>query len=80
MESSRRSRGEHHDESGFIDAALLQRHITDLESEFYYCGTVPFLRAIEKALHTLGVPASRQRSEAFAPDSSFLVASETVEG
>lgn len=66
-------RGVHHDESGFIDAEMIRHHVPDLDADFYVCGPVPFLRAIEHALDSLGVPKNRQHSEAFAPDPSLLM-------
>ncbi len=70
-------RGEHHDESGYIDASMLKKHLSTLDADFYFCGPIPFLRAIENALDQLGVPAERRRSEAFAPDPTFLLNAET---
>jgi nitric oxide dioxygenase len=64
--------GEHHDESGFVDAEMLRAHLWTLDADFYFCGPVPFLRAIDKALDTLESPMSSRRSEAFAPDPSFI--------
>jgi nitric oxide dioxygenase len=71
-------RGEDHDESGYIDASMLQRHLSTLDADFYFCGPVPFLRAIDNALDDLGVPVERRRSEAFAPDPTFLLHSDTA--
>lgn len=70
--------GEHHDETGFIDAEMLRKHVTDLDADFYYCGPVPFLRAIESALATLRIPPAQQKSEAFAPDPLLLLEREPV--
>jgi nitric oxide dioxygenase len=71
-------RGVHHDESGYIDADMLKRHLSTVDADFYFCGPVPFLRAIERALDALGVPLDRRRSEAFAPDPSLLMELESA--
>lgn len=65
--------GEHYDEIGFIDAEMLNRHVPSLDAEFYFCGSVPFMRAIEAALASLSVPQQRRHSEAFGPDPTFLL-------
>ncbi|HTF69260.1 MAG TPA: NO-inducible flavohemoprotein [Edaphobacter sp.] len=72
------NRGEHHDESGYIDASMLRKHLSTLDADFYFCGPIPFLRAIEDALDQLGVPVERRRSEAFAPDPTFLLDTEAA--
>lgn len=59
--------GVHHDESGYIAADELRQHIPIFNAEFYYCGPVPFLRAIECALETLKVPQERYRCELLRP-------------
>ncbi|MCK8784042.1 NO-inducible flavohemoprotein [Roseomonas sp. NAR14] len=61
------------DALGRLDAELIRQHLPAGEAEFYYCGPVGFMAAIEQALDTLGVPAARRHSEAFAPDPSFVV-------
>lgn len=71
-------RGEHHDETGYIDASMLQRHVPNLDADYYYCGPLPFLQAIEKALDSLSIPAERRHSEAFVPDPSFLLTADTA--
>ena len=70
--------GEHHDESGRIDAEMLRKHVPNLDADFYFCGPVPFLRAIEQALATLDVPLKQQHSEAFAPDPLMLMERDTA--
>jgi len=70
-------KGEHHDESGFIDADMIRRYVPDLDADYYVCGPVPILRAIEAALDSLQVPRNRQHSEAFAPDPTLLMERDT---
>ena len=63
--------GTHHDAVGRIDAEAIRRHLPAGEAEFYYCGPLGFMSAVEDALDALGVPLARRRSEAFTPDPSF---------
>lgn len=55
---------------GYIDLPWLQE-ITDKESDFYFCGPVPFMRAVNQALQTWGVPAERIHYEFFGPADSL---------
>jgi nitric oxide dioxygenase len=71
--------GEHHDEEGFIDASMLEHHLPTLDADFYFCGPLPFLKAIEDALDSLSVPKHRRNSEAFSPAPSFLTEIDEVE-
>lgn len=41
-------------ESGFVDQALLQRHVSDFSQHFYVCGPKPFNRAVGDALRGFG--------------------------
>jgi len=63
--------GTHHDAVGLITAEVVRRHLSEREAEFYYCGPLGFMAAVEGALDDLGVPLGRRHSEAFAPDPSF---------
>src|SRR5690606_11457397 len=54
-------------ESGLVTRDLLDRHLP-LERaglEYFVCGPVPMIRAVEAALRSLGIPASRVRTELF---------------
>lgn len=54
------------DKTGFIDLSWL-RETTALESDFYFCGPLPFMRAVHQALNDWGVPAERIHYEFFGP-------------
>lgn len=66
--------GTHHDIVGRITAEVIRQHLPERAAEFYYCGPLGFMAAMEDALDTLGVPVERRHSEAFAPDPSFVPA------
>ncbi len=55
------------DKEGFIDLAFLQSVLADNQSEFYFCGPVPFMKAVYQALKEWGVPQSRIHYEFFGP-------------
>lgn len=54
-------------ESGYLDAHILARHLPESFRRFQYfaCGPVPMLTAVESALVGLGVPADRVHTERF---------------
>ncbi|MUG64848.1 NO-inducible flavohemoprotein [Paenibacillus campinasensis] len=52
--------------TGYIDLELLQE-TTDPGSDFYFCGPVPFMRAVYSHLKAMGVPADRAHYEFFGP-------------
>ena len=55
-------------ERGFIDAALLRRHVPPPfgQHEYYICGPDPMMDAIEAALGKLEVPAAKYHSERYS--------------
>ncbi|GIP25314.1 flavohemoprotein [Paenibacillus sp. J23TS9] len=55
---------------GYIDLPWLQE-VTSKESDFYFCGPVPFMRAVNQALQAWGVPAERIHYEFFGPAGSL---------
>lgn len=59
----------HH--AGRISAELLAPHLPKEEAEFYYCGPVGFMNAVDTVLNALNIPLASRYSEAFAPDPSF---------
>ena len=63
--------GTHHDAVGRVTAETVHHHLPERGAEFYYCGPLGFMAAVESALNQLGVPLARRHSEAFAPDPSF---------
>jgi nitric oxide dioxygenase len=63
--------GLHHDVVGRVSAEILRQHLPEHGAEFYYCGPIGFMAAIEAVLHELHVPLEQRHSEAFGPDPSF---------
>ncbi|AZK47012.1 NO-inducible flavohemoprotein [Paenibacillus lentus] len=58
------------DKSGYIDATWLST-IVPLQSDFYFCGPVPFMQAIYHALHEMNVPEENIHYEFFGPAGSL---------
>jgi ferredoxin-NADP reductase len=54
-------------ESGFVDRALVQRHLPDRyrHRQYFICGPTPMVTAMEDALGALNVPADRVHTERF---------------
>lgn len=55
------------DKEGFIDLAWLQSVLSDNKSDFYFCGPMPFMKAVHQSLQTWGVPNDRIHYESFSP-------------
>ncbi|WP_124727880.1 NO-inducible flavohemoprotein [Staphylospora marina] len=53
------------DKEGFIDRTWLEQIIKDKDADFYFCGPVPFMKAIKTALTEMGIPADRIHYEFF---------------
>ncbi|HIW34231.1 MAG TPA: NO-inducible flavohemoprotein [Candidatus Paenibacillus intestinavium] len=66
------------DKAGYIDVEWLQSVIPSTEAIFYFCGPLPFMKAINKALQTLGVPSSSIHFEFFGPAGDLEEAKESV--
>lgn len=66
--------GEHYDAIGRINAELLRAHLPAQDAQFYYCGPIGFMGAVERTLDELNVPSTHRFSETFAPDPSFTIA------
>lgn len=64
-------RGREYDEPGRITVESLRPYLPQADSEFYYCGPLGFMGAVNSVLDDLNVPLSQRYSEAFAPDPSF---------
>ncbi|WP_054949698.1 NO-inducible flavohemoprotein [Numidum massiliense] len=58
---------QNYDKEGFVDLPWLQSIIRDNEADFYFCGPVPFMQAMNSALKAWGVPEERRRFEFFGP-------------
>ena len=59
------------DHEGYIDATILNKWITDKESVVYFCGPIPFMKAMKSALIEIGIPADHIHYEFFGPASSI---------
>ncbi|MCF8888886.1 NO-inducible flavohemoprotein [Priestia megaterium] len=55
------------DKEGYIDLELLQSVVPSKEAVFYFCGSIPFMEAILKALHRWDIPNERIHYEVFSP-------------
>ncbi|MEU2123658.1 ferredoxin reductase family protein [Nocardia niwae] len=55
-------------ESGFVDRALLQRHlpVRYRHQQYFICGPAPMVTAVEDALAVMKIPAERIHTERFA--------------
>jgi len=54
-------------EVGYVTSEVLDRHLPEdrLEYQYFLCGPLPMIQAVEKALPGAGVPLSRLRSERY---------------
>lgn len=52
---------------GYIDLAWLKQVVSTKEAEFYFCGPVPFMRAVKHALEDWGVQPKQLNFEFFGP-------------
>jgi Hemoglobin-like flavoprotein len=64
--------GRDYDLEGRITLDSLRPHFFEQATDYYYCGPVGFMAAVENLLDELNVPLSDRYSEAFAPDPSFV--------
>ena len=55
------------DKEGYIDLELLRSLIPSKEAVFYFCGSIPFMETILKALHRWDVPNEQIHYEVFSP-------------
>ena len=59
--------GRDFDGQGRVDGALLASILPDLDAEFYLCGPIAFMAAVQSELEELGVSSERIHSESFGP-------------
>lgn len=59
------------DVEGYVTEEWLANNLLTEEAEFYFCGPVPFMRAINTSLKNLGVNAERIHFEFFGPKDSL---------
>ncbi len=55
------------DKEGYIDLGWLQSIVPSKTADFYFCGPVPFMKAINSALKKWGVPSENIHYEFFGP-------------
>lgn len=59
------------DKEGHVDLPLLQSLLPDNRADFYFCGPVPFMKTVYRALQEWGVPHERIHYEFFGPMGSL---------
>jgi nitric oxide dioxygenase len=52
---------------GYIDLPWLQSIVPTVDASFYFCGPVPFMKAVNQALREWGVPDTDRHYEFFGP-------------
>ncbi|GGH85723.1 nitric oxide dioxygenase [Pullulanibacillus pueri] len=52
---------------GYIDLEWLKKILPNNQAHFYFCGPVPFMKAVNNALKEWGVPKERSHYEVFNP-------------
>lgn len=55
------------DKEGFINLDWLESILPGNQANFYFCGPVPFMKAVNKALIDWGVPTKHMHYEVFSP-------------
>ena len=53
-------------QAGYIDLDFLRKTV-DAKADFYFCGPVPFMRAVNSHLKSMEVPSDRIHYEFFGP-------------
>lgn len=61
---------------GYVDQAWLQSIVSDKDAGYYFCGPVPFMRAVNGALKAMEIPEADIHYEFFGPAGSLEPASE----
>jgi nitric oxide dioxygenase len=59
----------HH--SGYINLEWLKKVVPSKDADFYFCGPLPFMKAMYRALKSWGVMPERMRYELFGPAESL---------
>jgi nitric oxide dioxygenase len=60
-------KAKNYDKEGYIDLDFLQSIIPTKEAQFYFCGSIPFMEAMIKALNEWNVPKENMHYEVFRP-------------
>ncbi len=58
---------QHFDKEGYVDLDFLQSNISSKEANFYFCGPIPFMEAINRALNQWGISKDHIHYEVFSP-------------
>ncbi|WP_245630182.1 hypothetical protein [Alicyclobacillus acidiphilus] len=53
------------DQADFITGEWIEQVVGDNQADFYFCGPIPFMKAVNQALKKWGVPAERRHYEFF---------------
>ncbi|WP_017689235.1 hypothetical protein [Paenibacillus sp. PAMC 26794] len=69
---------EYFHKEGYMDAIWLRQVIDELDSTYYLCGPVSFMRGVYTELQALGVAADNIHYEFFGPKASLSPAPESV--
>lgn len=64
-------RNDRFDVEGYVTRDWLKDKIATREADFYFCGPVPFMKAINRSLKDLGVKEERLHFEFFGPKGSL---------
>ena len=59
------------DVEGYVTPDWLKDHVSLVDADFYFCGPVPFMKAINRSLKDLGVNEERIHFEFFGPKGSL---------
>lgn len=59
------------DVEGYVTKEWLEKNVPVENADFYFCGPIPFMRAINRALKDLGVDENRIHFEFFGPADSL---------
>lgn len=59
------------DKEGLIDLDWLKKVLSDNQKDFYFCGPLPFLKAVNSYLEEWGVPEEHRTYELFSPMSTI---------
>ncbi|MGZ4159845.1 MAG: NO-inducible flavohemoprotein [Neobacillus sp.] len=59
------------DVEGYVTDEWLKENVSTIDTDFYFCGPVPFMRAIHRSLKELGINEERIHFEFFGPKASI---------
>lgn len=59
------------DVEGYVTGEWLKENVSTIDTDFYFCGPVPFMREIHRSLKELGINEERIHFEFFGPKASI---------